>query len=167
MITRNCIGGIVALAIASSTYAAPPSVESVEKLLTVTRSEKMLDSVYASLEPVMRATMAEASKGQTLSAEQQRVLELLPANMSKVMREELNWEQMRPLYVQIYQESLTQEEVAGLVAFYESPAGVAMVNKMPVLMQKSMSVMQSRLRPLMEKIKNAVEKTLAEAKAAK
>jgi uncharacterized protein len=61
-----------------------------------------------------------------------------------MLREEMTWDKLRPVYVQIYQESFTQEEIDGLIAFYESPAGFAFVEKMPFVMQKSMSIMQSR-----------------------
>ena len=82
------------------------------------------------------------------------------------MREEMTWDKLRPLYVQIYQESFTQEEIDGLIAFYESPAGVAFVEKMPFVMQKSMSIMQSRMAPMMEKMKAAIKEAIAEPKAA-
>ena len=38
------------------------------------------------------------------------------------MREEMTWDRLHPLYVRIYQESFTQEEIDGLIVFYESPA---------------------------------------------
>jgi hypothetical protein len=78
----------------------------------------------------------------------------------------LTWEKLRPLYVQIYQESFTQEEIDGPIAFYESPAGVAFVEKLPFVMQKSMSIMQSRMAPMMEKMKAAMKEAIAEPKAA-
>jgi hypothetical protein len=74
--------------------------------------------------------------------------------------------QIAPPLRQIYQESFTQEEIDGLIAFYESPAGVAFVEKMPFAMQKSMSIMQSRMAPMMEKIKAAMKEAIAEPKAA-
>jgi uncharacterized protein len=74
---------------------------------------------------------------------------------------------LRPLYVQVYQETFTQEEIDGLIAFYESPTGIAFVEKMPVVMQKSMSMMQSRMAPMMEKVRAVMKQTAEEAKATK
>ena len=82
------------------------------------------------------------------------------------MREEMTWDKLRRLYVQIYQQSFIQEEIDGLIAFYESPAGVAFVEKMPFVMQKSMSIMQSRMAPMIEKMKAAMKEAIAEPKAA-
>jgi len=52
---------------------------------------------------------------------------------------------MKPVYIKLYDETLTEEEVNGAVAFYKTPAGQALLNKMPLLMQKSMVVMQEML----------------------
>ena len=43
----------------------------------------------------------------------------------------MTWDKLRPLYVRIYQESFTQEEIDGLIVFYESPAGIAFVERWP------------------------------------
>lgn len=102
-----------------------------------------------------------------MSAEQQRVVDATRAKLVQVLREELSWDKLRPVYVQIYQETFTQEEIDGLIAFYNSPAGAAFVEKMPVVMQRSMSIMQSRTAPMMEKMKAAMQQAIAEAKAAK
>ena len=74
---------------------------------------------------------------------------------------------MRPMFVQIYQESYTQEEVDGLVAFYQSPIGVAYIEKMPIVMQKSMTLVQTRMGPMMEKMQAALKQAMEEAKTPK
>ena len=74
---------------------------------------------------------------------------------------------MRPVYIQIYQESFTQEEIDGMIAFYQSPAGAAFVRKMPVVMEKSMRIMQVRIAPMMERMKAVMAQSIAEARAAR
>ena len=151
----------------SIVHSAPPSPDSIEALLAATRAEKLVDTMLANVDQVMRQSMAAGVQGQQFSAEQQRVIDGARAKFVQVLREELTWDKLRPLYVQIYQETFTQEEIDGLIAFYNSPAGVAFVEKMPVVMQKSMSITQSRLGPMMEKMKAAMQQAIAEARAAK
>jgi len=162
---------LVALAasacLATAAHAAPPSAESVEALLVATRSEALAEGMYANLEQYMRQAMAAATQGQPVTAEQQRVLDAVPAKFSAVIRQEMSWSKMRPLYVQIYQESFSQEEIDGLIAFYRSPAGQAFVAKMPVVMQKSMQLMQTQMGPMMVRMKTAMEEAVAEAKRVK
>ena len=94
-------------------------------------------------------------------------MDLFPAKFAKVLREEMNWASMRPLFTQIYQESYTQEEVDGLVAFYQSPIGIAYTEKMPIVMQKTMTLVQARMGPMMEKMQAAMKQAMEEAKTSK
>jgi uncharacterized protein len=145
----------------------PPSPESIELLLTVTKAEERADTMRASVDQLMRQSMAIAMQSQQLSAEQQRVVDATRVQIVQVLREELAWDKMRPLVVKIYQETFTQEEIDGLIAFYRSPAGAAFVEKMPLVTQKSMSIMQSRIAPMMEKMRATIQRAAAEAKATK
>jgi uncharacterized protein len=95
------------------------------------------------------------------------VIDAAKDSIVKVIREEIAWDKMRPLYMQVYQETFTQEEIDGLLAFYTSPAGIAYVEKMPVVMQKTMAITRSRMAPMMEKMKAAIQQAVADAKAAK
>ena len=151
----------------SAACCAPPSTESVDHLLAVTKSETIIDGMLVNIEQSMRQGMATAQKGQQITAEQQRSMDLLPAKFAKVFREAMNWASMRPMFVQIYQESYTQEEVDGLVAFYQSPIGVAYIEKMPIVMQKSMTLVQTRMGPMMEKMQAALKQAMEEAKTPK
>ena len=151
------------LFVAVSVHAEPASTESIENLLTAAKAEALLNSMCANLETAMRQGMAESLKGKKLDAKQQKLVDSMPAKMAQVMREEMSWSSMKPLYVQIYKDSFTQEEVDGLLAFYQSPAGQAMINKMPVVMQKSMVVVQQRMGPLMQKMEAAMKQSMEEA----
>ncbi|MEK8051630.1 DUF2059 domain-containing protein [Ideonella sp. DXS22W] len=162
LVTLICLAATLATA-----QAAPPSEASIEALLTVTKAERLLDGMYANIEQMMRQSMQAAVQGQTLSDEQRRVLDAAPARLAKVMREELSYASLKPLYVGIYRESFTQDEVDGLLTFYRSPAGVAMIEKMPLVMQKSLVGVQQRMGPIMDKLRQAMEAAVADAKAAK
>ena len=151
------------LTLAVAARAAPATPESIDELLRLTRAEAILETMYANMDQLMRQAMAESLKGQKLTAEQQRALEAAPARFGRVIRDEMSWEKLRPVYVQIYQQSFTQEEIDALTAFYRTPAGAAFVTKMPAAMQRSIGALQSRMGPLMEKMKVAVDQALAES----
>jgi len=144
--------------------AAPPTDESLDELLKVSRIESTLDQVYASMDKMIRQSLAQAAAGQPLSEEQQRVLDAAPARLAAVLRSELNWAEMRPIYVAIYKESLEQSDVDAMIAFYKTPAGQAVLAKLPAILQRSMSVAQARLQTVIPKLKGAMEEVLREAK---
>jgi hypothetical protein len=78
------------------------------------------------------------------------------------MREELSWEKLEPMYLEIYRKSFNQEEVDGILAFYKTPAGAAMIKKMPLVLQESMVAVQKNMGPMMARMQKAIEEALAE-----
>lgn len=155
---------IVFFATTAPSFAAVPTAQSIDTLLQVTHSQNLVESMYANMEQSMRQGMQQMAAGQSLSDEQKRAIEVTPKKFAEVVRQEFTWDKLKPIYVNIYQESFTQEEIDGLITFYRSPAGDALVKKMPVVMQKSMSAVQGMMGPLMEKMKAAMTDAMAEAK---
>lgn len=148
-------------------HAAPASSESVETLLTVTKSEALMDSVYAQVEQSMRLAMKQAASGKTLTAEQQQMVDQVSGKLSALVHSEFTWATLKPHYVQIYTENFEQDEIDGLIAFYRSKAGQAFVTKMPLVMQKSMDIATTQLQVLMPKIRQLVEQAKKDAKLVK
>ncbi len=146
--------------------ATEPTAESVEELLRVTQPESMLETIYGQFESGMRAGMQQAVAGQRLSDKQQSILDNAPREFAAVLREELSWARIQGIYVGIYRESFTQEEIDGMLVFYKSPVGQAFVRKMPQVTQRSGQVMQVLAAPMAEKMRAAMERAVAHARSA-
>ncbi len=155
----------LALLPAHPVLAAEPTTETVEKLLVVTKSQVLVEQMYGYFEGAMRAGMQQALGGQRLTDKQQAVLDRAPAEFAAVLRQELSWDKIRPIQVGIYRETFTQDEINGLIAFYESPVGKAFVDKMPAVMQRSNQLMQVLAAPMAEKMRAAMERAVAEARS--
>lgn len=164
---RKLIAIAATLLIALDAFAGPPNPESIETLLAVTKTESTMDSMYGSVEQMMRQGVQQAVQGKSLSSEQQRILDAVPAKFVAVMREEFSWTKMKPMYVQLYRDTFEQEEIDGLIAFYRSPAGQAFTSKMPLIMQKAMAMVQSQMQTFIPKMKAAIDGAIAEAKLPK
>lgn len=157
----------IALLASACLHAAPASVESVETLLHLSRAEASMEASYAGVEQLMRTSMSGITQGKPLSAEQQRVLDAAPAKFTAVMREEMSWAKLKPHFVKLYAETFDQAEIDGLIAFYRSPAGQAFIDKMPVVVQKSMAMTQTLMQSLMPKMQAAMQQAMQEARIAK
>ncbi len=156
-----------AITFAPFALAAPPSAESLEKLLIVTKTDKMIDSMLQNMEGMISgmADKMRPSGEETAEAKTNRdnaMKKILP-----ILKEELSWSKMKSMYVQIYSESFNQEEIDGLIAFYNSAAGIAFVNKMPLVMQKTMALTQERMGPMMQRVEAVMKKEFEETAAAK
>ncbi|MBX3667032.1 MAG: DUF2059 domain-containing protein [Rhodocyclaceae bacterium] len=147
--------------------AAPPTAESIESLLKITKTETIVNHALDNIEQGMRQGLAQGLAGKQLTDEQRRKAEAEPTRQMAVMREELGWGKIKAIYIQAYQDTFTQDEVNGLLAFYRSPAGKAFVEKMPAIAQKANTGIQGKLGPLLENLRAAVQKSVAEAGAKK
>jgi len=99
----------------------------------------------------MRGVLDQAA-GQTLNAEQQALLEEMGTKMASVMKDALNWESLEPLFVSIYRRTFTQGEVDGMLKFYKTPAGKAVITKLPAVMQNTMGIMQDHMKDLIPRL---------------
>ena len=152
-------------------HAAPPSSESIDLLLSVSKTESTIESMYNNMEQMMRQgmqqAMQQALKGQPASAAQQRVLETMPAKFTALMREEMSWAKLKPMYLQIYSETFEQADIDGLIAFYSSPTGQVFTNKMPTVLQKTMTMTQTQMQTMMPKMMSLMQQVAAEASQTK
>lgn len=144
---------------------APASEASIREMLAVTEVRKLLDNVLPQYDAMMKNAMNQALGGKQLDATGKKIADKMAAKISKLMQEEMNWEKLEPIYLSIYTKSFTQEEVDGMLKFYKSPAGQAVIKKMPVVMQLSMQAMQQTLIPVMQKMQTIVQETVAEIEA--
>lgn len=144
----------------------PASPESVSELLAVSNTRGVLDQMMTQIDGMMKqsmdAAMSEALKGESLTASQEEIVGRMQEGVLAIMREELAWERLEPMYIEIYVESFTQEEVDGMLEFYKTPAGQATIKKLPGVVRKSMTRMQQRMGPMIEKLKKVQEQFVVE-----
>jgi hypothetical protein len=118
------------------------------------------------MDGMMKASIQQATKGKPLSADEQAVLDKQQAKMAAILKEELSWDKVKDQYVQAYREMFSQEEIDGLIAFYQTPAGQSLVSKQPELAKRTMTILQQCMAPVMQRIQKMSEATVLELKKA-
>lgn len=166
MINLRAIILLACLAAAPAIAAdAPASEASIRELLTVTQSEKLVDSTMGQIDSMMQNSMKQALGGQTLTADQQKIIDDMRAKMIALFKEDMKWETLEPMFVDIYKRSFTQKEVDGMLDFYRSEPGQAVIAKMPLVMRNSMQAMQGRMVALLPKLQQLQRDAIAELRA--
>lgn len=150
----------------ATVIAAPASEGSVRQLLAVSQAQKLMDGMGGQLNALMNNAVQQALNGKAPNAKQQQAITKMKNRMVALMQGELAWEKVEPMYVRLYMESFSEEEVAGMVAFYKTPAGQAVINKMPLLMQKTMVEVQTMVSSTAPKMQKIQEDFMAEMKVA-
>jgi hypothetical protein len=123
-----------------------------------------MDSVLAQMEGAMKASLQRLTKGRPLSADEQATLDKQQAKMSAILKEELSWDKVKDQYVRAYREMFSQEEIDGLIAFYQTPVGQSLMNKQPELTNRTMAILQQRMAPVMQRIQKMSEEAALELK---
>jgi uncharacterized protein len=144
---------------------SPPTEASIKQLLEVAQAHKLVDAMMAQMDGFMKNAMQQATQGRSVSPQIQKDIDKRQSELMKVLKEELAWEKLEPLYIRVYQQSFSQDEVNGLVAFYKTPTGQALINKMPVVMQNTFNELQQRMAPMMQRIQRMQQDVVAEIQA--
>lgn len=149
------------------TLAAPtgPSQASIRELLTLTDSRKLIDNSMGQIDSMMQTSMQQALAGQTITPEQQKILDEMRTKSVALINSEMSWETLEPIFVDIYEKSFTQGEIDGMLQFYKSEAGKAVIAKLPLVMQHSMQAMQSRMTAMMPKLQRLQQESIETLKA--
>jgi len=146
-------------------HAAPASRESVEQLLSVIDMQKTYDATFDAMRKSVEQAFTNTPQLKSLTPEQRKGFDTGMSRMYDLMHQELDWNKLKPEFEQMYMDTFTQEEVDGLLAFYRSPAGKAMVEKTPLLMSKSMQISQSRMQSLMPRVIQIMQDSMRESTA--
>jgi len=171
MYKRICTLGFLALSLVCGSAAAatapsqPASAASIEELLRVTQAHKLLDSTMARMDGMMRQSAAQATAGQAVDAGEQKIIDAQIDKMNVVMKRSLAWDSVKPLYVDLYSKTFSQQDVDGMLAYYRSPAGQSMIAKMPALTAQLMQAVQVKMAAMMPQIQQIALDTTNQLKA--
>jgi len=159
---------VFALFASQAAYAqdAKPAAESVRQLFEVMRSSKLLDAYLTQVDSTVRASMQQALAGQQVNAKQRQILEDMGREIGSLVKAELNWSAIEPVMIEVYRNTFSQHEVDGMITFYRSEVGQAVIAKLPTAMQQSMTSIQGHLKTLTPKIAQLEKDTAAQLKAA-
>lgn len=155
---NQCYGFALCVLLAAPVLAndAPPSDESIQTLLDLTDAKQLIAGLQTQLHGTMDGTMQqsihEALKGKTLTARQQAIVAATKAKMVAILDDMLSWDKLQPMYIRLYRQSFTQDDIDGITAFYRTAPGQAMLMKMPSLMRNMMNEFQTMYQPAQQRI---------------
>ena len=150
---------LLALALAASVpaFAAEPTDADIDRLLKASRAESLLAGVVPQMEAVQQQEFDKHFAGREMTDEQKAEVARIQAKTQEIVRKALSWEEMRPVYLDVYKKTYTREDVRAITKFYESAAGQRMLDKNPALMQNIMSAVQQKMVPMLEELQAEIK----------
>lgn len=153
---------VLSTALMAQVPDSPATEASIRQLLEVTQARKQLDAKLVRANEGVQDIIARAMAGKEFSPGQEAIVDDMRKDLTGIINSTFSWEKLEPVYISAYQQSFTEPEVAGALAFYQTPAGRAMIEKQPLVMQHVMDVMQGRIIDMQHRMeqagKDAIEK---------
>jgi hypothetical protein len=124
----------------------------IDELMQLTNMNHLMDQMLSQMTQRMKTSASEQEDTLNLTPAQKTVYENYQQKISQLITDSVNWDKMKPIMVQVYSETYTDQELDGILTFYRSPAGKAMVAKSPQLMTKTMTLMMEQMKTLQPQI---------------
>lgn len=138
---------------------AAASRAAAERLMDLFNTE---DSYRQTMQQVAQMPM-RMLESQDMSEEQKaEARRAMQASMDATLKR-FSWARIKPMFVDVYAEVFTPEEIQGLIDFYESPLGRAFLAKQPQLTAATMERMQDMMQEIMPELQRDVEEALRES----
>ena len=134
---------------------SPARADDASKLAKATEMMQiaMGDQMTKSLEQTMKAMMA--TMGKDMPAEQRaKATEMSEKSMSLAMEA---FNKARPALAKAYADTYSEEELDGILAFYKSPVGRALMQKAPEASQRAMPVIMQVMNDVQSQMKTVLE----------
>ncbi|HEX4648064.1 MAG TPA: DUF2059 domain-containing protein [Steroidobacteraceae bacterium] len=151
---------------AALAQAGKPTEASVKQLFEVMHSSSMVDNYMKQVQTTMHTAVQQVTAGETPNPRQQKVVDELQDKIMALVKEQLNWADLEPTMIEVYRDTFTQREVDGMLKFYQSEAGKAVIIKLPTVMQESMARIQNRVSSLTPRIIQLEKDAAAQIRAA-
>ncbi|SAI74725.1 Uncharacterized protein conserved in bacteria [Bordetella ansorpii] len=151
-------------------YAAQASDASVRKLMEVTQVQAQANQIVQQMSASINANLQQRLAQQTLTADQRKQTQKILSDFSQQLTALVAQEVTGPAYMQdvanVYRETFTQAEIDSLIAFYQTPTGRLVIEKMPVVSQKTAALTMQRLPQLQQKAQVLAQQTAQKLQAA-
>ncbi|WP_369942152.1 DUF2059 domain-containing protein [Xanthomonas medicagonis] len=151
---------------AGAALAEPPSDADVNRLLAASRAQSMIDGMLPQMEAMQQKQFDEAFRGRQVTPAEADQLRRIQERSRQTVRDVLSWSKLRPLYVDLYKQSFSKQDVLAMAEFYESPAGQSLLDKTPALMQNVMIALQKLLQPAMADLDRDLDRIIRESSPA-
>jgi hypothetical protein len=125
----------------------------IEEMMQLTHADQMVQQMFDRMKSIQLAQLNKTE----MSDEQREAAAEIQQKVMALVSERISWDKMKPAYMKIYGEMFTEEELGSIVEFYKSPAGKALLEKMPTLVQRSMTVGQQLMGDVAPEIKRITD----------
>jgi len=138
----------------------------IEEMFTVLKMDSLMKQMMAQGVEQGKATVKSMMGDTPVSAADQKIMDDAMTKMVAVVADVLGWEKLKPAYVDLYASAYTEEEIDGILAFYKSSVGRALLAKTPELITKSGAIVNGRMQELGPRMQQVISDMQKQIQAA-
>lgn len=127
----------------------------VEELIQITKVNQIAEQMTQQMTTRMRTMAAQQTASHAVNPAQQKAINEYITQLENITRSAVAWDKIKAGIVADYNQAYTEPELDGILAFYHSPAGKALLEKSPELMSKTMQTVQSQMASAQPQMREA------------
>ncbi|MCW3148971.1 DUF2059 domain-containing protein [Stutzerimonas stutzeri] len=129
-----------------------------ERFLQLANADRLAVPVYAQVQQMFAQRFAETQAPESKKA----LLERYQAKADAALDKAIGWKKLEPELITLYTTQFTEQELAGLIEFYQSPLGKKMLAKLPELNARSAQLTQQKLEAAVPEVNKLLAEMTAE-----
>ena len=122
--------------------------KAVDELFILMKTSKMMDSVKIQTKQMLFQQLSQ----QDIPEAKKPLFNKYMSKMVELITETLNWDKIKPDMTDLYVSNFSENEINDMLIFYKSPTGKKFIDKMPVIMKRSMEIGQKQSRIMIPKL---------------
>ena len=126
-----------------------------QEMLALLHMDRLLDQMMNNMLDQM-STVTKQLGGRNVKPEDQTRVDEFQKKVFQLIQSQMGWKALEPEYVDIYAKDFTDEQLDAILVFYKSPAGVALIEKLPTLTTQGTELAQARVATLMPQLKQLI-----------
>jgi hypothetical protein len=127
-----------------------------EEIILVIHLDRMVNGVMQNALQQSASLTAQRYGGQ-MTPEATAKLNDFQKKLTELLQPQISWEALKPEYVRIFAETFPEDQIDTMLTFYKSPAGKALVDKLPGIEQQIGGILQKRVQSLQPQVKQMFE----------
>jgi hypothetical protein len=117
----------------------------IEEIFHLAKLDQSLKQTLETSANQIKSDFFQQLMGLQLTPEEQKTMESVQEKLQALLAQGLSWQTLEPLYVKMYSDLFSEDEIDGMLAFYRTPAGKAMLEKTPKLIAQANVIVQQRM----------------------
>jgi uncharacterized protein len=129
--------------------------DKAQEMLALLHMDRLLDQTMNNMLAQM-STVTKQLSGNKVKPEDQAKIDDFQKKVFQLIQSQMGWKTLEPDYVDMYAKNFTDEQLDAILVFYKSPAGAALVDKLPTLTAQGTELAQARMTALLPQLRQMV-----------